>query len=312
MKRIIVAILLLSLSVAAFALLLNKSDNDQSTADNRKPESQLELQYETKVESPYKRVLSFDAYALDAFEEYDKVHELVHGKDIVSIQSSLFDGLFTMQDLVQYYLTRVKNFADYNAVIQLNPEILSEAQAIDVKIASGEKRSLYGVVILIKDNIAASNMNTSTGAYALKDLTTTRDAVLVKNLKSEGALILGKANLSEWSNFMTIPSSNGYSALGGQTKNAYGPFDVGGSSSGPAVAAALGLSTVTVGTETSGSLIYPSGQNSVLALKPTLGLLSRDLIIPISEAQDTAGVVCRKKNDLNISQKKNISFIGID
>lgn len=136
------------------------------------------------------------------------------------------------------------------------------------------------------------------GSYALKDLTTNRDAFIVTQLKNADAIILGKANLSEWSNFMSMPSSNGFSVLGGQTKNAYGKFDVGGSSSGSSVSASLNFATVTIGSETSGSLIYPAGQNSVVALKPTVGLLSRDLIVPISEAQDTAGIIGKTTKDV--------------
>ncbi|MCH4889813.1 hypothetical protein EZV73_19675 [Acidaminobacter sp. JC074] len=261
---------------------------------------QVALQIEKEVISEYKRDLDFSPYDLDSFDQYDKVYSLVHGKSIQVIQEELLKGSFTSVDLCKYYLTRIQKFQDYNTVIQLNPNLLEEAKEVDKKIAAGDTSALFGVVVLVKDNIAAINMNTAAGAYALKELTTSRDAKLVADLKSEDALIIGKANLSEWSNFISQPSSSGFSALGGQTKNAYGKFDVGGSSSGSSAAAALDLATVTIGTETAGSLIFPAGQNSVVALKPTIGLLSRDLIIPIADAQDTAGVEARHVSDLNL------------
>jgi hypothetical protein len=162
---------------------------------------------------------------------------------------------------------------------------------------------LFCTVVLIKDNIAHANMHTAAGAYVIRDLTTERDAFIVARLEEQDAIILGKANLSEWSNFMAKFPRNGFSVLGGQTKHSFGPYDVGGSSSGRAVAASLGLSTISVGTETSGSLIYPAAQNSTVALKPTLGLVSRDLIIPITEKQDTAGVMgensCRSGKNIS-------------
>lgn len=267
---------------------------------------QVKLQYDQEVISAHRRVLDFEPYHLDDFESYDLIHEYVHGKDIEVIQKALLDRTFTVESLCLYYLTRIQEYESYHAVIQLNPSILEEAKVLDEKIEKGEVKDLFGVIVLIKDNIASATMNTSTGALALKDLTTTRDAMLVHLLKESDALILGKANLSEWSNFMSQPSSSGFSVLGGQTKNAYGKYDVGGSSSGSSVAAALNLSTVTIGTETAGSLIFPAGQNSVVALKPTMGLLSRDLIIPISEAQDTAGVIARSVKDLNLVYNKLI------
>lgn len=259
---------------------------------------QLDMQYDKEVISEYKRVLDFNRYDLENFEKYETVHNLVFEKSIEHVQSSLIEGKFTAVELCQYYLKRIEMYQTYNAVIQLNPNILEQAALVDKKIESGETGNLFGVVVLIKDNIASVDMNTSAGAYPLRDLTTTRNATVTQALIDQDALILGKANLSEWSNFMSMPSSNGFSVLGGQTKHAYGRFDVGGSSSGSSVAAALNLSTVTVGTETAGSLIYPAGQNSVVALKPTMGLISRDLIVPIAEAQDSAGVIARSVSDL--------------
>lgn len=288
---IIIAVVLIVLAILAFVAIKSlQASNDQ-----------IALQYENETTTSLKRELSFEGYELDSFTKYESIHQMIHGENIETIQQHLIAGDFTTVELCQYYLMRIEKYASYNTVIQLNPNVLEEAKAIDEKIKNGETSSLFGVTVLIKDNIAALNMNTAAGAYVLKDLTTSRDAFIVEQLKSQDALILGKANLSEWSNFVSMPSSNGFSVLGGQTKNAYGQFDVGGSSSGSSAAAALSLSTITIGTETSGSLIYPAGQNSVVALKPTMGLLSRDLIIPIAEAQDTAGVISRNVSDLNIA-----------
>lgn len=262
--------------------------------------NQIQLQYEKETQSAYKRSLEFTDYSLDTFSErYSELESLFVEQSIEEIQGAIGEGKITCVELAKCYLYRIQRDERYNTVIELNPFILEEAAKLDEKIQKGEMASLYGTMVLIKDNIADQSMHTSAGAYVLKDLRTTRDAHLVDQLKQEDALILGKANLSEWSNFMSMPSSNGFSVLGGQTKNAYGLFDVGGSSSGSSSSASLNLATVTIGTETSGSLIYPAGQNSVVAIKPTLGLISRDLIIPIAEAQDTAGVIGRSVKDVH-------------
>jgi len=260
---------------------------------------QITLQYDNETKSDFKRKLDYGPYDIEGFKvKYNSLKAKILNQPIEQIQAGLEEGAYTCEELAMFYLYRIHLYEDYNAVIQLNPNIIKEAKALDEKIKKGQAGDLFGVMVLIKDNIADMSMNTATGAYVLKDLTTTRDAQVVSHMKAEDALVLGKANLSEWSNFMSMPSSNGFSVLGGQTKNAYGKHDVGGSSSGSSVAAALGLSTVTLGTETSGSLIYPAGQNSVVAIKPSLGLISRDLIVPIAEAQDTAGVIGRRVEDV--------------
>lgn len=286
---IILGLIILILAVVAFVVFrafVNQFD-------------QVRLQYDKEVKSKHKRDLDFTPYDLDDFHDYEKIHGLVKSATIEEIQNHLSNESFTCVELCQYYLMRIKNNQTYNAVIQLNPNLLEEARQVDEKIKNGQTGALFGVTVLVKDNISVVNMNTASGAYALKDLETKRDATIISSLKDQDALVMGKANLSEWSNFMSQPSSSGFSVLGGQTKNPYGKYDVGGSSSGSSVATALNLSTIAIGTETSGSLIFPAGQNSVVALKPTMGLLSRDLIIPISEAQDTAGVISRHVVDLN-------------
>ncbi len=182
--------------------------------------------------------------------------------------------------------------ATINAIKELNPHALAEARAWDRTGGSRNDGLLAGVPVLIKDNIAvASDMHTSGGSLALSDAYAKADAFVVSKLRNAGAIILGKANLTEWANFMADHMPNGYSAAGGQVLNPYGPgvLDVGGSSSGSGAAVAAGMAPVAIGTETSGSILSPSSQNSLVGIKPTVGLISRSGIIPIAYSQDTAG-----------------------
>lgn len=265
---------------------------------------QITMQYDNEVISKYKQPLDFSAFeeSLSKLSTNDikRLDSYILDKDIDSIQKAILNGDITCEDVVLYYIHRIKQYdSQYNSVIQLNKNALKLARKQDEMIKNKEELGrLFGTVILIKDNISEMTMNTTAGAYALKDLTTKRDSFIVKQLKDEDAIILGKANLSEWANFLSEPSSNGFSVLGGQTKNAYGQYDAGGSSSGSAVAASLNFTSITLGSETAGSVIHPAGQNAVVGLKPTAGLLSRDLIIPITEAQDTAGIIGRSVNDV--------------
>lgn len=296
MKKVLFIVMSILIVLCAIGVVMIQKEADRM--------DQLKLQYTNEQISSVKRKLDFSPYdeALSKVtqEKAEKVRGLILGKEIEEVQLFIKKGKLSIEDVVLFYADRLKIYDDYyNSVIQLNPNALEQARALDERIERGEPvGSLAGIVMLIKDNVAAVDMNTSAGAYALKDLTTTRDAFVVEILKNEDAIILGKNNLSEWSNFMSMPSSNGFSTLGGQTKNAYGTFDVGGSSSGPAVASAMNFASITIGSETSGSLIYPAGQNSVVAIKPTLGVLSRDLVIPISEEQDTLGFMGRNVSDV--------------
>lgn len=279
---LVILIILLGVGFFGFKYLIN-SLNDQ-----------IAMQYDKEVLPKHKQALDYSAFENNINQDrLQEVTQLILGEHFDVVRQYVLSQRITCEELVIAYIERIKSLdGNYNSVLQLNPKALELARELDTKIKNGESvGTLAGGIVLIKDNIAEKNMNTAAGSYALKALTTTEDAFVVKELKDEDAIILGKCNLSEWSNFMSLPSSNGFSTLGGQTKNAYGKFDVGGSSSGSSVAAALNLATITLGSETSGSLIYPAGQNSVVAIKPTLGALSRQLIIPISEAQDTAGVV---------------------
>jgi len=181
-----------------------------------------------------------------------------------------------------------------HAVVALNPHALADARELDAERTNGHPRGpLHGVPILIKDNIeSADGTATTAGSLALKDNVTGRDAPLVKRLTDAGAVILGKTNLSEWANFRSTHSSSGWSAVGGQTLN---PYDVRrspcGSSAGSAAAVAAGFAPAAIGTETDGSITCPAAVNGLVGLKPTVGLVSRTHIVPISVSQDTAGPI---------------------
>jgi amidase len=179
-----------------------------------------------------------------------------------------------------------------NSVIELNPDALATARALDTERMAGLVRSpLHGLSILIKDNIATGDrMSTSAGSMALDGVRANRDAHVVKRLREAGAVILGKTNMSEWANFRSTRSVSGWSARGGMTRNPYAlDRSPGGSSSGTAVAIAAGLAALGVGTETDGSIVSPAAINGLVALKPTVGRISRNGVIPIAPSQDTVG-----------------------
>jgi amidase len=243
----------------------------------------------------------FDAELRESERHAKKVALLVQDATIFDLRQRLANGELTSMALILHYLRRIKRHTRLNALIEINPEALTLARAKDRERVRGKARgALHGIPILIKDNIGTGDrMHTTAGAAVLHAARCDRDARLVQNLRAAGAIVLGKANLSEWANyFADRPSPNGFSAIGGQTRNPYGAFDVGGSSSGSAVAVAAGLCAAAIGTETHGSIVYPSLCNSVFGLKPSLGLISRDRIIPITDATDTAGPLARCMADL--------------
>src|SRR5881296_4494435 len=213
-------------------------------------------------------------------------------------------GRLTSLRLTERFLERVEAYdrsgPRLNAVLEVNPDAREIADALDrERASSGSRGPLHGIPIFLKDNIAtADRQHTSAGSLALKDCVAPRDAFLVTKLREAGAVILGKANMTEWANFLTTNMPAGYSSRGGQVKNPYGEnLSPGGSSSGSAVAVAADLCTVAVGTETSGSILSPANQNSVVGIKPTLGLISRSGIVPIAASQDTAGPLARTVAD---------------
>ncbi|WP_394975785.1 amidase family protein [uncultured Croceitalea sp.] len=234
-------------------------------------------------------------------ERYEQLKPLVLEQDITTIQGHISEGKFFYEELVLFYLKRIykyelDNNTTLNTVIALNPKVLEEARSL----AKSNKglHPIYGMPILLKDNIGTQEMKTTAGAIALQN-NTTNDAFIVNRLKENGALILGKVNLSEWAYFLCSGCPVGYSAVGGQTLNPYGRrvFETGGSSSGSGTSVAANYAVAAVGTETSGSILSPSSQNSVVGLKPTIGVLSRTGIVPISSTLDTPGPMTKNVVD---------------
>lgn len=227
---------------------------------------------------------------------------------IRDIQRALIAGKITCSELVANYMERIasidKSGLKINSIIEMNPDAMLIAEVLDYEISTiGARGALYGIPILIKDNInTGDKMHTSAGSMALADSYAGEDAFIVKRLREEGAIILGKTNMTEFANFMSYNMKNGYSSKGGQVLNPYGPgiFDTGGSSSGSGAAVASNFCAAAIGTETSGSILSPSCQNSLVGIKPTVGLLSRHGIIPIAHSQDTAGPMCRTVEDAAI------------
>jgi len=220
---------------------------------------------------------------------------------IEAAQQAMADDRLTAVRLASYYLQQIETRNDQlNAVININPDLLAQARTLDQERAAGNLRSpLHGIAVLLKDNIEArEKMPTTAGSLALQNNYTGRDAAIVRKLRASGALILGKANLSEWANFRSTRSSSGWSAIGGQTRN---PYDLNktpcGSSSGSAVAVAADMTLLAIGTETDGSVTCPASINGVVGIKPTIGLISRSGIVPISHRQDTAGPIARSVHD---------------
>ena len=223
---------------------------------------------------------------------------------ISSLQKKLNSGEYSAQQLVTLYLQRIelidKNGAKLNSVIEINPDAMAIAAAMDKELKAGKIRSpLHGIPVLIKDNIdTADKMQTTAGSLAMLGNIASNDAFIVAKLREAGAIIIGKTNLSEWANFRSTQSSSGWSSRGGQSKNPYildhNPC---GSSAGSGVAVAANLCVVAIGTETDGSIVCPASVNGVVGIKPTVGLVSRSGIIPISKTQDTAGPMARTVAD---------------
>lgn len=228
-------------------------------------------------------------------------------QDIVSLQVMMQKDELNSRQLTQYYLDRIealdRNGPALNSIIEVNPEAIEIATALDAeRLSSGPRGPMHGIPVVLKANIdTADQMETTAGSLALKGHKPPADAFIVEQLRQAGAVILAKANLSEWANFRSTHSSSGWSSIGGQTKN---PYDLlrnpCGSSSGSAVAVAASLTSVAVGTETNGSVVCPSSVNGIVGIKPSLGLVSRSGIIPIAHSQDTAGPMGRTVQDAAI------------
>ena len=222
----------------------------------------------------------------------------VDATTIPELQALMDRHKLTSVQLTQFYLHRIKKLNPLlNAVITVSPTAKAEARAADKARRKGDDRPLLGIPILVKDNVNTTGMATTAGSWALAG-STPSDAFIIQQLKAAGAIVIGKANLSEWANFRSIPSSSGWSGIGGQTNLPHvldrNPC---GSSSGSGVGAAADLAVAAIGSETDGSIVCPSGANGIVGIKPTLGLLSRAGIIPISADQDTAGPMARNVTD---------------
>lgn len=222
--------------------------------------------------------------------------------NIPKLQEAIRSGDLTYESLTKWYLYRIvkleSNRETYlNAIISINPDAVAEARQKDRERAD-EQHPIYGMPVLLKDNVNFASLPTTAGAHALRN-NMAEDAFITDRLQDKGAIILGKTNLSEWANYLCAGCPNGYSAVGGQTLNPYRRkvFDTGGSSSGSGAAMAANYAVVAVGTETSGSILSPSSQSSLVGLKPTVGLLSRSGIVPISSTLDTPGPMTRNVVD---------------
>jgi len=228
----------------------------------------------------------------------------VEERDIAALQSLMQEGRLTARELTQLYIDRIATLDDagprLNAIIAINPDALEIASALDEERRHrGPRGPMHGIPVILKANIdTGDELTTTAGSLALSGHRASRDAFAVARLRDAGAVILGKANLSEWANFRSTHSTSGWSSQGRQTKNPYvldrNPC---GSSSGSAVAVAASLTAVAIGTETDGSVVCPAGATGIVGIKPTRGLVSRDGIIPIAHSQDTAGPMGRTVRD---------------
>lgn len=237
-------------------------------------------------------------------KDKDKLHPWLEEMTISELQSGYREGKFTVREVTAAYLDRIDavdlNGPTLNSIITVNPDALATAEKLDQEMAQGIIRGpMHGVPVILKDNIdTRDDMPTTAGSNALRDSFAAEDSYIAQRLRDAGAIIIAKANLSEWANFRADISSSGWSAVGGQTRNPYvldrNPC---GSSSGSAVAVSANLCMAAVGTETDGSIVCPSNNNGIVGIKPTVGLLSRSGIIPISYTQDTPGPMARTVAD---------------
>ena len=239
--------------------------------------------------------------------DYEALKPLILDQSIGSLQLAVAAGRLSYEVIVTFYIYRIREIESddehyINAVIALNAAAITRARMLDELRSGGtnvDADSIFGMPVLLKDNIGFDGLPTTAGAVALRE-NMTGNAFITDRLEEQGAIILGKANLSEWAYFFCNDCPSGYSALGGQTLNPYGrfTFGTGGSSSGSAAATAANYAVVAVGSETSGSILSPASANSLVGLKPTTGNLSRTGIVPISATLDTAGPIARSVADV--------------
>lgn len=240
----------------------------------------------------------------------------LYALEIPELQQGYQAGTFTSKEVVEAYLNRIEEIDDsgptLNSIIQVNPDALQIAEELDKEMRAGTSRGpLHGIPVVLKDNIDTHDkMATTAGSRALENSYPLQDSYVAERLREAGAIIIGKANLSEWANFRGELSTSGWSGLGGQTKN---PYELSrnpcGSSSGSAVAVAANLTVLAIGTETNGSIVCPSHANGIVGIKPTVGLISRSGVIPISFTQDTPGPMARTVRDAAIGLG---AMVGVD
>ncbi|KIL34356.1 amidase [Cohnella kolymensis] len=234
-----------------------------------------------------------------------EIEEWIVEKDISALQTAMQEGIVSSEDLVQACLQRIRKYdRKINSVLEINPDAIEMARSLDEeRQAKGSRGPLHGIPILLKDNIDTHDkMHTSAGSLALAESIAPEDSFVAAQLRAAGAVLLGKANMTEWANYMSSTMWSGYSSRGGLVLNPYGPGElfIGGSSSGSGASIAANLAVAAIGTETSGSIISPASQNFLVGIKPTIGLVSRSGIIPITHSQDSAGPMARTVADAAI------------
>lgn len=275
---------------------MNEKDELEQQSNHPNPRMRFKL-IDSKFINKNSIWEDFDDELVGFKNEYISLKPFILEKSIPEIQSSIQKGNLTYEQLVKFFIYRIRLFENnpekrVNAIIALNPNVLEQARQKDELFANAPNQSLiFGMPVLLKDNINTKDMPTTAGAAILATNRPNEDAFVVNQLKQNGALILGKVNLSEWAYYFCTGCPLGYSAIGGQTLNPYGPkvFESGGSSSGSGVAVAVNYAVAAVGSETSGSILSPSSKNSVVGLKPTIGMISRSGVVPISPTLDTTG-----------------------
>jgi len=313
-----------------FAFILSCSDNPIIVWENYDESQEIEENSNHKISRMrYKRLQSLTKDRNEIFKPFydflksydivyhDSIKDLIINQDISSIQSHISKGRFNYEDLVKFYIYRIYKFEMdtdlyLNSIISLNSEIINEAKELDRK--NKPDNLLYGIPILVKDNINIEGMVTSAGASVFRKNFIDNNARVIDNLKKNNVLILGKLNMSEWAYYFCRPCPVGYSSLGGQTLNPYGRkvFESGGSSSGSGVSIAANFAAASIGTETSGSILSPSSKNSLVGLKPTIGSVSRSGIVPISSFFDTSGPMTTNVYDNALLFNSMIGYDGED
>ncbi len=309
-----------------FAFILSCSNNPIIVWENYDESQEIEENSNHKISRMrYKRLQSLTKDRNEIFKPFydflksydivyhDSIKDLILNQDISSIQSHISKGRFNYEDLVKFYIYRIYKFEMdtdlyLNSIISLNSEIINEAKELDRK--NKPDNLLYGIPILVKDNINVEGMVTSAGASVFIKNFIDNNARVIDNLKKNNVLILGKLNMSEWAYYFCRPCPVGYSSLGGQTLNPYGRkvFESGGSSSGSGVSIAANFAAASIGTETSGSILSPSSKNSLVGLKPTIGSVSRSGIVPISSFFDTSGPMTTNVYDNALLFNSMISY----